>query len=95
MPVPKKRHTKSRRDRRRAHQALKKLLLVPCSHCGELILPHRVCPSCGYYKGKMVVDVLAKLDKKERKEKEKELRAKEREAAAGKPLSLEQLSKKS
>ena len=94
MPVPKKHHTKSRRDRRRSHQALKKLYLVPCSHCGELILPHRVCPSCGYYKGKEVIDVLAKLDKKERKRKEKELKEKEKETAAKKPLSLEELSKK-
>jgi len=36
-------------------------------------LPHRVCANCGFYKDKEVVDVLKKLTKKERKEKEKEL----------------------
>ena len=26
-----------------------------CNQCGEPILPHRVCPSCGYYQGREVV----------------------------------------
>jgi hypothetical protein len=41
-------------------------------------LPHTVCPFCGYYKGEMVVDVLAKLEEKERKKKEREMRMKEK-----------------
>jgi len=44
-----------------------------------------------------VIDVLAKLTKKERKKKEKELAHKEEEKTekeAKKPLSLEELSKK-
>jgi large subunit ribosomal protein L32 len=31
--------------------------LVACANCGEMTVPHRVCPSCGYYKGKSVVAV--------------------------------------
>lgn len=29
--------------------------LVECPHCHELIVPHRVCPYCGYYKGREVI----------------------------------------
>ena len=29
---------------------MKFITLTPCSHCGELKLPHVVCNSCGYYK---------------------------------------------
>jgi len=39
-------------------------------------MPHRACLNCGTYKGREVIDVLKKLDKKERKAKEKELEAK-------------------
>lgn len=97
MPVPKQRHTKSRRNRRRSHLALKKKNLSKCPKCGEPILSHRYCANCGYYKNREVIDVLAKLEKKEKKKKEKELIAKEEEQQAeqkNKPLSLEELSKK-
>jgi len=94
MPIPKQRHTSSRRDRRRSHHALKKINLSKCSNCGEPVLSHTICSNCGYYKGKQVVDVLAKLDKKEKKEKAKELAQKEKETKSTGPLSLEGLSKK-
>ncbi len=98
MPVPKQRHTKSRRNRRRSHLALKKKKLSSCPKCGEPVLSHHYCPNCGFYKGREVVDVLVKLEKKERKKKEKELKAKEeeteKEAPSKKPLSLEELSQK-
>ncbi len=29
---------------------------------------HRVCPDCGYYRGKLVVDVVAKKEKKMQKQ---------------------------
>lgn len=98
MPVPKQRHTKSRRNRRRSHLALKKKNLSSCPKCGEPVLSHHYCPNCGFYKGREVVDVLAKLEKKERKKKEKELRKKEgeveKEEKPKKPLSLEELSQR-
>ncbi len=58
MAVPKKRKSKSRRDMRRAqHDWVAAPGLVPCQNCGEMKLPHRVCPHCGYYAGRRVVEV--------------------------------------
>jgi large subunit ribosomal protein L32 len=55
MAVPKQRQTSSRGKRRRSgHKKIQAKKFVKCSNCGKEILPHRVCPYCGYYKGKKV-----------------------------------------
>jgi large subunit ribosomal protein L32 len=51
MAVPKKKMSRSRRDRRRAHEALGKMNLVPCPTCRALMRPHAICPTCGNYRG--------------------------------------------
>ncbi len=56
-PLPKRKLSKGRRDRRRAHDALKVQNLVQCSNCGEMRLPHRVCPHCGHYQGRDVIEI--------------------------------------
>ncbi len=56
-PLPKRKTSKGRRDRRRAHHALTARKLVECTNCNEMRLPHHVCPHCGHYKGREVVDV--------------------------------------
>ena len=89
MAVPKKRHTKSRRNKRRGNIFLEKPTLASCSKCGKEVQPHILCRNCGYYKGKEVVDVFKKMDKKEQKEKQKELQSQE-----GEKLSMEKLSRK-
>ena len=48
-----------KRRKRRTHYVVEFPNAVPCPHCGKLMLPHRVCPHCGYYKGKQVVEVEA------------------------------------
>ncbi len=61
MPNPKQRHNKSRRNRRRSGQIKNKITpkkLQKCPKCGAFVLPHRVCPECGYYKGREMVNVL-------------------------------------
>ena len=93
MPIPKQRHTKGRRNRRRSHHALKKINLARCPKCGSEILPHRVCFNCGTYNKREVIDVLAKLTKKERKQKEKEMVAMEAEKEKKKGLDMKELSK--
>ena len=57
MANPKRRHSKSRRGKRRAHDSLTPPNLSKCSNCGSAVLPHRVCPNCGYYKGRQVIEV--------------------------------------
>lgn len=56
-PLPKRKVSKGRRDRRRTHDNLKARKLIACPNCGENRLPHHVCPHCGFYKGREVVDV--------------------------------------
>jgi large subunit ribosomal protein L32 len=94
MAAPKQKHTKSRRNKRRSHHALDKQVLSICPKCGADVLPHRVCANCGGYRGREVIDVLSKLDKKERKKKEKELAEQEKGKTEEKGLSMEELSKK-
>ena len=57
MPNPKRRHSKARRDSRRAHDHLTAPGKSECPNCHEPRLPHRVCPHCGYYKGRPVYAV--------------------------------------
>lgn len=57
MPNPKRRHSRARRDKRRAHDALSRPAVSRCTHCDAPHLPHRVCPHCGHYKGRQVVEV--------------------------------------
>ena len=60
MAVPKRRTTRSKRDMRRAqHDKVVAPNIAPCSNCGEPTISHRVCPSCGHYKGAKVVETKA------------------------------------
>lgn len=54
MPNPKRRHSKSRGAKRRTHDALPPVGTSECPQCHERKLPHRVCPNCGYYRGRQV-----------------------------------------
>ena len=49
MAHPKRKISKSRRDKRRTHYKAKAPAMGTCSNCGEMKLNHRACPSCGYY----------------------------------------------
>lgn len=52
MAHPKRKISKSRRDKRRTHYKATSPSLSNCSNCGEIKLSHRACPSCGYYSGR-------------------------------------------
>ena len=55
MPVPKRKTSKSRRDKRSANDGIKRAGLNKCQTCGKPISTHQVCQECGYYKGKKIL----------------------------------------
>ena len=56
MVVPAKHTSRSKVRRRRSQLYLKEQNLVRCRQCQELILPHRLCPNCGFYRGKKYLE---------------------------------------
>jgi large subunit ribosomal protein L32 len=54
-PVPKKKTPKSRQGKRRSHLHRAAAALTECPRCHSPRLSHRVCPSCGFYKGREAV----------------------------------------
>jgi len=61
MAHPKRKISKSRRDKRRTHYKATAATLANCSNCNTPVQYHRVCPECGYYKGKPAVDKTASV----------------------------------
>lgn len=55
MAVPKGKTSKSKKNMRRAHDAISAPGISTCPQCQEPKLPHRACSSCGTYKGKEVI----------------------------------------
>ncbi len=55
MALPKRRHSKTRRNKRRAQWKISAPARVNCPHCGQPKRPHRICQSCGHYKGEEVL----------------------------------------
>lgn len=55
--VPKSRISPRRRRARRTHYKAAPVRLVRCDSCGELALPHHVCPACGSLRGVEVIKV--------------------------------------
>ena len=65
MANPKRRHSNTRTQLRRAHDFLVPKSRSQCAQCGAFILPHRVCTACGFYKGKLVKVIKVKTKAKE------------------------------
>jgi large subunit ribosomal protein L32 len=57
MAVPKRKLSKSRKRLRRGNHAAASVPTQACPRCSAPRLSHRVCPSCGYYGGKKVLEV--------------------------------------
>ncbi len=66
------RHTRSHTKNRRSHHALAKPALSK-DEAGNFHLRHRMSNASGTYRGRKVIDLSAKLDKKVKKTKEKEV----------------------
>ena len=54
MAVPKKKTSKSRRDKRRAQHRIEAPRVNVCPNCGAPTRPPHVCPNCKTYRGREV-----------------------------------------
>ncbi len=63
MAVPKQRHNTSRRNRRRKHNDSKTTPVntQKCAACGAEKLAHRVCDTCGVYRGVQYKEIVKKV----------------------------------
>ncbi|HJZ23474.1 MAG TPA: 50S ribosomal protein L32 [Candidatus Babeliales bacterium] len=61
MPVPKRKLSKSRRDKRSANKGIMMHGFGTCSNCTKPVLPHSACLECGFYKGEKVLET--KMDR--------------------------------
>jgi large subunit ribosomal protein L32 len=57
MAVPKRRTSKSKQGTRRSHHHVTPIQIQYCPKCNEPVLPHRVCPNCGSYQGREVINM--------------------------------------
>ncbi|MBL7130759.1 MAG: 50S ribosomal protein L32 [Candidatus Omnitrophica bacterium] len=76
MALPKRRHSITRGRKRRTHWKIDLSQTVICPQCKQRKLPHRVCPFCGFYKGREVIKIETVEERKKRKEKRRERRKK-------------------
>jgi len=58
-PLPKRKHSKGKRGRRRQHDTLHPVALIACDNCGEKKRSHVMCPHCGYYGGREIIEIAA------------------------------------
>lgn len=62
MAVQQNKKSHSRKGMRRSHDHVAKPPVIYCN-CGEPTLPHRVCPFCGKYNGRQVLNQKDNEDK--------------------------------
>jgi len=60
--VVRMRHTRAHTANRRSHHALEAPTLATCANCGSHHRPHHMCQACGFYKGRLVIDMQAKTE---------------------------------
>ena len=56
MAHPKRKISKTRRDKRRTHYKAVAPSFGTCPQCSEPKLSHTACKSCGYYNGRRVIE---------------------------------------
>ena len=62
----KRRHSRTRTATRRSRFKSRQVTLVTCPQCKSRIVPHRVCPTCGFYAGQEVLTIEAAKPKKKK-----------------------------
>lgn len=66
MAHPKRKHSRSRGRKRRTHQGVSSPSLASCKQCQRPKPTHMICPFCGYYADKEVVEIKLKEKKKKK-----------------------------
>jgi large subunit ribosomal protein L32 len=56
MALPKRKYACARQGKRRSHLAVSPPAVSECPQCHSPKLPHRVCPVCGTYNGRQVIE---------------------------------------
>ncbi len=56
MAHPKRKTSKQRRDKRRTHYKATLPTLAKCTNCGTSHEYHKLCPECGFYRGKLAIN---------------------------------------
>lgn len=67
--VVRMRHTRAHTANRRSHHALKNKSLYNCEKCAKSKLPHTACLECGFYRGRVIMDKVKEVEKKQKKTK--------------------------
>ncbi len=62
MAVQQNKVSTSRRNNRRAHDALTPANPNECPNCGELKRPHHICAACGHYNDAEIVALTDEID---------------------------------
>ncbi|MCK4574705.1 MAG: 50S ribosomal protein L32 [candidate division Zixibacteria bacterium] len=57
MPLPKRRHSRTRGRKRRTNWKISMPSVGDCPHCHQPKMPHHICTHCGYYNGRKIIEV--------------------------------------
>ena len=55
MPVPKRKRSRARRDKRFANKGMDVTSVGACPNCQRPVASHVVCAECGFFKGRKVI----------------------------------------
>ncbi len=80
MPVPKRKRSRSRRDKRFANKGIKVKTITTCHNCQEPLITHAACHKCGFYKGVKVM--VTKIDRSLKRVATRQAKEPKKEAAS-------------
>ncbi|MCA9359157.1 50S ribosomal protein L32 [Candidatus Kaiserbacteria bacterium] len=83
------RHTRAHTANRRSHHALTAPTLATCQNCGAKHRPHHMCLDCGFYKGRMVMDMASKKKSREARLEAKREAIKSQQGDVAEPAAVE------
>jgi len=81
MPVPKRKRSRPRRDKRFANKGIKIKSFTECKNCKAPLACHTACSNCGFYKGRKIM-AATKADRAVKRGEERQARAKRKGAMA-------------